>query len=126
MKKYIGVIIEESLEDVSLLRDVKILSTRISPVKKKHQTPWLSNWTLHTVEVERGEVEKIAENISRNLDSAHAHSWYADFDDGTEHYIIFPGRIFRIDMRDQAQYDEAKAYGVSIGIPAHQVDFRAK
>ena len=126
MKKYHGVIIEESLEDLSPLSEVRILSTRISAVTEKHKTPWLKKWTLHTVEIEEVALEKIAEKICRSFDSTHSHSWYADFDDGKEHYIIFPNRIFKVDMKSQKQYDEAKAYGLSLGIPPHQVDFHPK
>ena len=126
MKKYKGVIIEESLKDLSPLQDVKILSTKISVVRKKHKTPWLKKWTLHTVEIDGKEVEIIAEKISKNLDSAHSHSWYADFDDGEVHYIVFPNRVFKIDMKSQKQYEEAKIYGLSLGIPPYQVDFHPK
>lgn len=126
MGKYHGVIIKESLENLLLLKEVRILSTKISVVGERHKTPWLKQWTLHTVEIEREEAERIAEMISRNLDSAHSHSWYADFDDGREHYIIFPDRVFRIDMKIQKQYDEAQAYGLGLGIPPHQVDFHPK
>lgn len=123
MEKYHGVIIEESLENLSILRDIKILSTRVSVVNEKHKTPWLKRWTLHTIEVERGEEEKIAQKISESFDRAH--SWFADFNDGEQEYIIFPNRIFRINMRLQDEYDKAREYGVLIGIPEYQVDFKA-
>lgn len=123
MKKYHGVIIEESLENLSVLRDVKILSTRVSVVNEKHKTPWLKKWTLHTVEVEREEAEKIAQKISESFDPAH--SWFADFNDGEQEYIIFPNKIFCINMRLQDEYDKAREYGVSIGIPEYQVAFKA-
>ncbi|MBI2665806.1 hypothetical protein HYX12_04250 [Candidatus Woesearchaeota archaeon] len=46
-----GVIIEESLARKEILQKIKILSTKIEPVTEKHKTPWLKQWTLHTVEV---------------------------------------------------------------------------
>jgi hypothetical protein len=48
---YKGVIIEESLKDKSILKDVGILSTRVEEVTEEHETPWIDKWTLHTVEV---------------------------------------------------------------------------
>lgn len=126
MKNYRGVIIEESLKDLSVLRGVRILATRVEQVTEKHQTPWLTKWTLHTVEVQREDAEKVAKQIRKSIDTAHAHSWYADFDDGKFHYIIFPDKIFKIDMQSEEQYAEAKAHGIVLGIPPYQVDFHPR
>ena len=48
---YRGVIIEESLEDKDVLKEVRILSTKVEPVTEKHKTPRIKQWTLHTVEI---------------------------------------------------------------------------
>ena len=45
---YQGVIIEESLENKDILKDIKILKTKIEPVKEKHKTSWVKQWTLPT------------------------------------------------------------------------------
>ena len=85
---FVGVIIEESLEDKSVLWKVKILSTKIEKVVEKHKTPWLSRWTLHTVTIPEGKAEEIAEDLSRSLDRRHGGSWYADFKNDKTHFII--------------------------------------
>jgi hypothetical protein len=118
---YKGVTIEESLEDKSVLKDVKILSTKVEPVTEKHKTPWIKQWTLHTVEVSESEAEVIAERISKALEGEH--NWYADFKNDTTHFIIFRGKVFKINRKSKRQYDEAKAYGIALGIPEYQVDF---
>lgn len=118
---FIGVIIEESLENKSVLAKVKILKTKISQVIEKHKTPWIKQWTLHTVEIPEEQAANIAEETSKSLDSQHA--WYADFKNATHHYIIFRSKVFFIDRRSKEHYDEAKHYGISLGIPAYQVDF---
>ena len=123
MKNYQGVIIEESLENKDILKDVKILSTKIEKVTEEHETPWLSQWTLHTVEISENEAREIAEKISQSLDREHGGSWYADFKNDKTHYIIFRNRIFKIDRTNKEQYDEAKKYGISLGIPEYQVNF---
>ena len=71
MKNYQGVIIEESLENKEVLKKVKIVSTKVEKVTNEHQTPWLSRWTLHTVEISAKEAKKIAEAISKSLDRGH-------------------------------------------------------
>lgn len=118
---YKGVIIEESLEDKSILKDIRILGTKVEKVTEEHKTPWVTQWTLHTVEIPENQAAEIAEKISKSLDSKHA--WYADFKNDVHHYIIFRDKIFFVDRRSKEQYDEAKRYGISLGIPEYQVDF---
>ena len=123
MTDYKGVIIEESLENKKVLKKVKIISTKVEQVTNKHKTPWLSQWTLHTVEIPENEARDIAEEISQSLDRDHGGSWYADFKNKTYAYIIFRNKIFYIDRINKEQHDEAKRYGISLGIPEYQVDF---
>ena len=123
MENYQGVIIEESLENKEVLKKIKIISTKVEPITDEHKTPWLSQWTLHVVEIPDNEAKEIAEGISKSLDRNHGGSWYADFKNDTHHYIIFRDKIFYIDRKRKEQYDEAKSYGISLGIPEYQVDF---
>jgi len=118
---YTGVIIGESLENKDILKKIKILSTKVEPVSEKHKTPWLKQWTLHTVEIDADKAAKIAIEISKCLESAH--NWYADFKNDTLHFIVFRNKVFRINRTNKEQYDEAKNYGISLGIPEYQVDF---
>jgi len=118
---YKGVIIEESLEDKDILKDVKVLETKVEEVTEEHKTPWIKQWTLHTVEIPENQVKSIVEKISKALDSEH--DWYADFKNDTHHYIIFRNKVFFVDRQSKEQYDEAKKYGISLGIPEYQVDF---
>lgn len=125
MNNYQGVIIEESLESKAVLKKIKIISTKVAPVTERDQTPWINQWTLHTVEIPISEMKDIAEEISQSLDRTHGGSWYADFKNETHHYIIFRNKIFYIERKNQEQYDEARRYGISLGIPKHQVSFKA-
>jgi len=118
---YKGVIIEESLEDKDILKDVVILETKIESVTKEHKTPWIKQWTLHTVEVIENRAGEIVEKISQALDSEH--NWYADFKNNEFHYIIFRNKVFKIDRSRPEEYKKAVDYGVSLGIPDYQLDF---
>ena len=118
---YKGAIIEESLENKDVLRDVKILSTKVEKVTEEHETPWLSQWTLHTVEIPENEAREIAGKISKSLDPDHGGTWYADFKNDTHHYIIFRNKVFYVDRKNKEQYDEAERYGISIGTSEHQL-----
>ena len=118
---YRGVIIEESLENKNILKDVDIIETQIEEVTEEHKTPWIKQWTLHTVEIPEIQASSIAQKIGEALDSQH--NWYADFKNNTHHYIVFRDKVFYIDRKSKGQYDEAKQYGISLGIPEYQVDF---
>lgn len=121
---YSGVIIEESLKDTSVLKKYPIVSTEVEQVTEHFGTPWLAQWTLHTMEIPGDQIEQFAHEVGNALDTAHKNSWYADFKDDQTHYVIFKNKVFKIDRIKNAEYDAAAAYGVSIGIPAHQLSFK--
>ncbi len=121
-KDYIGVIIEESLENREVLKKIKIVKTEVEAVTEKHKTPWLKQWTLHTVEIPGNQAEDITKEISESFDMEHP-EWYADFKNDTTHFIIFSKKVFKIDRTSKEQYEEAAKYGISIGIPDYQLDF---
>jgi hypothetical protein len=119
---YEGVIIKESLKDPELLHSVQIVSTTIEPVTDAHETPWLKQWTLHTVIIPAARAGEIAESLSHELETEHD-AWYIDFKNNTTHYIVFPGKVFKIDRTKADEYQAATSYGLTLGIPAYQLDF---
>jgi hypothetical protein len=120
---YEGVIIEESLQGASVLRQLKILKTKVEPITPEHKTPWLKQWTLHTVLINENDADKVAEEISHAFDYSHGSAWYADFKNDKTHYIIFKDKVFKIDRSRIEEYQAATKYGISLGIPEYQVDF---
>lgn len=121
MNNYKGIIIEESLENKELLKKVQILETEVSIVTEKHKTPWIKQWTMHTVLIQENEAESIANEISISLDKEH--KWYADYINNDHHYIIFRDKVFYINRKSIEEYNKAKEYGISLGIPEYQLDF---
>lgn len=118
---YKGVIIKESLKDFTILKQLKVIFTEVETVKESHKTPWLKQWTLHTVEVNEDEAQDIAEKLSAALETEH--NWYADFKNEKCHYIVFSNKVFKVDRSEQEEYEEVKKYGMSLGIPDYQLDF---
>ena len=59
--------------------------------------------------------------LSESLDKAH--DWYADYKNESYHYIIYREKVFKVDLRNPILYKDARAYGISLGIPEYQVDF---
>lgn len=119
---YIGVIIEESLGDKSVLGQVEILETKVEPVTPEHKTPWLLQWTLHTITIPEERAEQIAQKISGCFDAAHP-EWYADYKNDDYHFVIYAGKVFKVDRKNPILYKVAREYGISIGIPEYQLDF---
>jgi len=118
---YDGVIIEESLDNKDVLKIVKILKTKIEMVTPRMNTPHLKQWTLHTVEIPEEKADEIAQEISRSLKLKE--EWYADYRNNQYHFIIFREKIFKVNRRSSFEYEKVKEYGISLGIPAHQVNF---
>ncbi len=121
MAKYRGVIIEESLDNKDILKKVKIVSTKVEKVTTEPQTPWLSQWTLHTVEINQEKADEIARLISQSLEREH--DWYADFNNGERFYVIFTDKVFTYKKGDKEGRQKAVDYGLSLGIPDYQLDF---
>jgi hypothetical protein len=120
---YIGIIIEESLKNKRILQSVIVTDTRVEQVTPAHQTPWLKQWTLHTVTVPVDTAGTVARQLSETLED---NRWYADYRNRTTHYIIFPGKIFHVDRNQPEQYAAVKAYGLNLGIPEHQLTFSSE
>jgi len=124
MKPYKGVIIEESLKTKDLLKQTTITSTQVELVTEKHQTPHLKQWTLHSIEVAPETADDFADQLSKALiGDKETGSWYADYKNAETVYIIFPNKVFKISRTDEKAFQEARNYGISLGIPEHQVDF---
>lgn len=73
-------------------------------------------------EIPEEKAEQVAEKLSQSFDKEHS-SWYADYKNDKYHFIVFEGKPFKVDLANPIKYMDAKAYGISIGIPEYQVDF---
>ena len=118
---YKGIIIEESLDNKTVLENVKVISTKIESVTEEHKTPWVKQWTMDTVEIPEESSDQVAGQLSQDLDKEH--NWYADFKNEKYHYIIYRGKVFKVDLQNPILYKDAKSYGISLGIPEYQIDF---
>ena len=119
MNNYQGTIIEESLTNKEILERVNIISTRSQPVTTEQQTPWLTQWTLHNIEVDDSEADTLASELSRALDSNHG--WYIDYRNTAYHYVIFKNRVFKITRNKKTDYEAMIKYGLAVGTPHYQL-----
>jgi hypothetical protein len=124
MQNFTGVIIEESLTNNVIPNRVKIIETKVIPATERHQTPHLKQWTLHTVEILADQADEIAEELSKVLDgNEKSGHWYADYKNNEMVYFIFKNKVFKVYRNNPKGFQEARDYGISLGIPEYQVDF---
>lgn len=121
MNDYSGVIIEESLTSKNILNALTILDTKTEEVTEKHQTPWLTQWRLHTVCIDPNIVFEVASELSHALEAEHP--WYADFNNEERYFVIYKNKIFSWEKGDTVTPQKAQEYGISLGIPEYQVNF---
>jgi len=88
-----GVIIEESLKDLSILKDLKIIKTEIEKVTERHRTPWLSKWTCHKIEIPEEKINEICEKLQGSLDKEH--EWYIELKNNRYEIMIFNDNIIK-------------------------------
>lgn len=102
-----GVIIENSLSDVSILQKLDISRS------------WEEgSWKLHEVEVSREQALEF-QNV---LDDGqwYVHFWEKGSDDVL---VVFKDKFFDIKFSDKFTWTPALEHGVSLGIPPEQLDF---
>ena len=109
-----GVIIEESLEDKNFLRRFKILKTEIGKLETE-----AGKWHLHYVTINENKLDEISEQAK----AAIKEGWYMHFWKENKMIVIFKGKKFKLLREDKRTIEEARNYGISIGIPKEQLEF---
>lgn len=102
-----GTIIENSLNDKSILEKVQIQKTYYS-----------GNWILHDVFVEEGRISELSKYLADG--PWYIHLWEPGKDDIK---VVFKNKVFDIKFSDKFTWTDVVAYGKSIGIPEEQLDF---
>ncbi len=104
---YKGAIVENSLKDREILKDLKITKTQK-----------LEDWIIHNVEVDQKQIEKMGDYL--NDGPWYMHFWQEGKDDVT---VVFKDKSFKIKYSDKNSWREAIDYGKSKGISEEQLDF---
>lgn len=105
--QYKGIIIEESLVDVNILKEAQIIGSSVSED---------GEWHMHTVLVSPKYLEQLAQKLKDG-------TWYAHFWNEHEVTAVFKGKTFRFNFDDKDSWRDTLEYGRSLGIPEDQLDF---
>ena len=108
-----GVVLEESLEDKSLLKMAKIKGTNVSRLEKENRV-----MTFHQVEVPDSLKEEYIEKAKNVIKQ----SFYTHLCRGGQMTVVFKGCVFNFTANDP-ELGEAREYGKSIGIIPEQMPF---
>lgn len=118
---YKGVIIEESLTDKAILKELEITNQSIEEITERDETPWLDKWTIDTVIIPEDKIEETANKLSELIDIEYCKDWYCDFKNDEYHYVIFKERVFKLSRNNKKDYEQMQKYAVSLGLPKHQM-----
>lgn len=108
-----GVVLEESLEDKSLLKMAKISGTNVSRLEKENRV-----MTFHKVEVPDSLKEEYIEKAKNTIKQ----SFYTHLCKDGQMTVVFKGRVFNF-TADDPELNKAREYGKSIGIISEQMPF---
>jgi hypothetical protein len=78
-------------------------------------------WTFLDFEAPDDQADELAEALAAALQSETG--WWADFVVGSDHVVVFAGRVFRYRIADTSARAEAVAWGRASGTPEHQLDW---
>ena len=113
-----GVIIEESLEDKEILKLFRIVGTRESYLESEEYKGTLK---FHNIEVDDVRKEQFVNKAASSIKQG----WYIHIVKGDMMIVIFKGKFFEFSEHDVVKIEEAKQYGLQIGIVSEQMDFES-
>ena len=112
MAEFHGIIVDKSLKSQKVLEQLNVLSKSTAPDEDA--------WTLYKISVPEEKVQETVQLIQKSLSGG---AWYAHLYDGTKVIAIFRNRVFEM-VNNPVFFRPAVKYGVSIGIPEEQLNFK--
>ncbi len=109
-----GVVIEESLTDKSILEIVKIMKTRKATLEGESER---GNLTFLYIELE----DERKDDFVRKAVSSMKDRFYIHVCKGAEMVVIYRNRNFEFSADETDKINEARDYGLSIGILEEQL-----
>ena len=109
MGEFHGILVDKSLKSAKVLEQLNVLA--------KKET---DGWVLYKISVPEDKVAETVQLIQKNLSGG---AWYAHIYDGAKVIAIFRSRVFEM-VNNPVFFRPAVKYGVSIGIPEAQLDFK--
>jgi hypothetical protein len=114
MNMWKGVIIKESLENEKILDIMKTVKTRITGLENQGGRYHFLYFELN---------DENLENFIEEAKNTIKDKWYTHVCKGNEMIVIFSGKVFRFKESQTDKLEDARKYGLSIGIIKEQMPF---
>ncbi len=111
-----GVIIKESLNDKSLLSLVSIIDSKETTLEKENERGIL---TFYSVEIDDSNFNEFIEIAQKSIKNA----FYIHICQNNEMVVIFNNKVFKFSADNLGKLNEAREYGISVGILKEQMPF---
>lgn len=112
---WLGVLIEESLEDPTVLKRISIVGTERILLEGETQGQQLQ---FHKIEVSDSDVEAICLEVSRVIRP----TWYFHLVSGSKMLVVFRDEIMRAEKSDPESIERIIKYGTTHGILPEQIE----
>jgi hypothetical protein len=115
---FTGLLLKESLSDLTLLDALRITKTETWQVS--NAVAWQpATWTAVSFEADDDQADQLSEKMSRALKPM----WYINGSTDEMVYLVFPGKVFKYHKGDADQRAAAQEFGRLIGVPDSQLDW---
>ena len=114
-KLWLGVLIEESLEDPAVLKKINIVKTECMRLEEEGQGQQLQ---FHKIEVSESDVEDVCFEISRAIRP----TWYFHIVSGSKMIVVFRDEIMRAEKSDPESIERIIKYGTTHGVLPEQIE----
>jgi len=115
--KFTGLLIKESLNDLSILKLIKI--TKEETWNSSNSNEFQPKvWTA--VYLEGKNIEEFVNKVSKSIKEI---GWYLNLSLNDIEYVIFHNKIFKYRKGDKKTKNEAVEYGKKVGVPEKQLDW---
>jgi len=111
-----GVIIEESLTDKLLLALVRVVQSKKTALEEEEEK---GVFTLHSIELDDSKLDEFVKTAQQSIKN----SYYLHICKDNEMIVVFKDKVFNLSSNDLTKINEARDYGISIGILKEQMPF---
>jgi hypothetical protein len=108
--RYVGIIVEESLDDNRVINNYEVSKMCITGHEKRQD-----RWHMYEVILTKDEIMKLSKHI---VDGWYMHFWWE-----RNVIAVFKDKQFEFKYDDKETWTEVLKYGISLGIPEAQLDF---
>ncbi|MNI53621.1 hypothetical protein D3C73_1084670 [compost metagenome] len=112
--QYLGILVEQSLADRSILDELEILARKA-----------VGSWNLLLVTVPEEALEQQLVHLQRHMIHVREDCWYAHFFCGGKMSVLYEDAIFHTTTAPE-DWEPAVQHGLNAGIPPEQLDFEPR